>query len=59
MTSMPGEHDHDDDHIDGCDIDFAQHAEDEETAALRVLFPDGVADEEAAAFYRALAEQDV
>lgn len=26
----------------GCDIDLAQHADDELTASLRPLFPDGV-----------------
>lgn len=30
-----------DDELDGCDIDFAEHADDEETAELRPLFPDG------------------
>ena len=29
------------DDLDGCDIDFAEHADDDETAALRPLFPDG------------------
>lgn len=31
----------DDDQLDGCDIDFTEHAVDEETAALLPLFPDG------------------
>lgn len=31
----------DDDMTDGCDIDFSEHADDEETASLRALFPDG------------------
>lgn len=26
---------------DGCAIDFVEHADDEETASLRPLFPDG------------------
>jgi hypothetical protein len=42
----------DDGELDGCDLDFAAEAEDEETAALRQLFPDGVADEDLAAVYR-------
>ncbi len=33
----------DDDELDGCEIDFAAEADDEETAELRPLFPDGVA----------------
>jgi len=35
----------DDDELDGCDIDFAEHADDEETAELRALFPEGEADD--------------
>lgn len=31
------------DTIDGCDLDFTEDADDDETAALRALFPDGVA----------------
>lgn len=31
----------DDEELDGCDLDFAAHADDEETAELRALFPDG------------------
>jgi hypothetical protein len=34
----------DDDALDGCEIDFAEEADDEETAELRALFPEGVAD---------------
>ena len=30
------------DHMDGCDLDFRFGADDEDTAALRALFPDGV-----------------
>jgi hypothetical protein len=37
--------DDDDDTLDGCDIDFAEDADDEETEALRPLFPEGVADD--------------
>ena len=33
----------DDDLLDGCDIPMEHYADDEETAALRPLFPDGVA----------------
>lgn len=29
------------DELDGCEIDFAAEADDDETAALRPLFPDG------------------
>jgi hypothetical protein len=36
--------DPDDDLLDGCDLDFTVDADDEEAAALRPLFPDGVAD---------------
>lgn len=28
--------------LDGCELDFTEDADDEETAALRPLFPDGV-----------------
>lgn len=31
----------DDDFLEGCDIDFIEHADDAETEALRPLFPDG------------------
>lgn len=36
---MPGT-DHDDE-IDGCELDFAEHAVDDETAELLPLFPHG------------------
>lgn len=45
----------DDETLDGCDLDFAEAAEDQETAALRQLFPDGEPDETLAEQYRALA----
>lgn len=32
----------DDDFLDGCDLDFEASADDELTASLRPLFPDGV-----------------
>jgi hypothetical protein len=32
---------HDDDALDGCDLDFGAEADDPVTAALRPLFPDG------------------
>lgn len=48
----------DDDELDGCDLDFAEAAEDQETAVLRQLFPDGQPDEGLAADYRALAQAD-
>lgn len=31
----------DDDTLDGCEMDFAEAADDEATAELRALFPDG------------------
>lgn len=34
-----------DDTLDGCDLDFTIDPDDDETAALRPLFPDGVADD--------------
>jgi hypothetical protein len=34
-----------DDQLDGCDIDFAEDPDDDETAELRALFPEGVADD--------------
>lgn len=40
---------------DGCELDFTQHADDELTASLRPLFPDGQPDEDKAAFYRDIA----
>lgn len=42
----------DDDNLDGCDLDFAADPDDDETAALRPLFPDG--DPAAEAAWRAL-----
>ena len=44
-----------DDLLEGCDLDFAEAAEDEETARLRQLFPAGVADAGLADTYKALA----
>lgn len=38
----------DDDELDGCELNFAEDAVDDETAELLPLFPDGVADEEKA-----------
>lgn len=32
----------DDDEIDGCDLDMTADPDDDETAELRALFPDGV-----------------
>ena len=29
------------DELDGCELDFAEDPDDDETAALRALFPDG------------------
>lgn len=39
----PPDHEHgeDDDHLDGCDLDFTIDPDDDETADLRVLFPQG------------------
>lgn len=45
----------DDDFLDGCDLDFTIDPDDDETAALRPLFPDGVADEAKAEEWRQLA----
>lgn len=43
----PEAHDHeDDDLLDGCELDFAAAAVDDETGELLALFPDGVADPE-------------
>lgn len=44
----------DDDQLDGCDIDMAAEADDEETAALRPLFPHG--DPSTAPEWQALAD---
>lgn len=46
--------DDDDDFLDGCDIDFAENPDDDETAELRALFPTGEPDETKAAEWRAL-----
>lgn len=32
----------DDDTLDGCELDFKPHADDELTASLRALFPEGI-----------------
>lgn len=45
---------HDDDFLDGCSLDFNEDPDDDETASLRPLFPDGTADPERAAFWRDL-----
>jgi len=37
MAPMP----EDDDTLDGCELDFNEDADDDETAELRPLFPDG------------------
>ena len=50
--------DPDDDFLDGCELDFGQDPDDDETASLRPLFPDGVADKAKAAEWRALADPD-
>lgn len=41
MTTDP------DEFLDGCDLDFTEDADDEMTAALRPLFPDGDPSKEA------------
>ena len=38
MTDVAPE---DDDTLDGCELDFTEDPDDEETQALRPLFPDG------------------
>lgn len=48
----------DDDFVDGCGIDFAENPDDDETAELRPLFPDGVEDAAKAAAWRELAGGD-
>lgn len=44
-----------DDELDGCDIDMVAEADDDETASLRPLFPDG--DPATAPEWQALADQ--
>ena len=46
----------DDDFIDGCEVDFTEDPDDDETASLRPLFPDGLADEAKADEWKALAQ---
>lgn len=46
----------DDDTLDGCDIDFAEFAVDDEVAEYLPLFPDAVADEAKASEWIALGE---
>lgn len=44
MTDHP-QHEHDpdeDDHLDGCDLDFTIDPDDDETSELRDLFPQGL-----------------
>lgn len=48
----------DDDLLDGCDLDFTEAPDDDDTAEMRPLFPDGVADEARAAEWRALGGSD-
>ena len=47
--------DKEDDFLDGCELDFAEAAEDEETASLRTLFPHGEDSAHLADSYRKLA----
>lgn len=42
----------DDDFLDGCDVDFTEQPDDDETVEMRALFPDGVEDETKAAEWR-------
>lgn len=53
MTVVPDE----DDEIDGCELDFAEDAVDDETVDLLPLFPDGVADDRRAEEWRELFGQ--
>jgi hypothetical protein len=46
----------DDDELDGCELDFTEDPNDDETAELLALFPDGVADPAKAAEWEALAK---
>lgn len=48
----------DDDFLDGCEIDFAEHADDEETQLLRPLFPRGLDDAHLEEEWRQIFEQD-
>lgn len=48
----------DDDFLDGCELDFAAEADDEETQSLRALFPRGTEDSHLESEWRALFEQD-
>lgn len=45
----------DDDVLDGCEVDFAAAPDNDETAELRALFPDGVDDQHKAAEWTSLA----
>lgn len=46
----------DDDDLDGCELDFAEHAHDDATAELYALFPDGKPDKAMAAKWNALGQ---
>lgn len=50
----------DDGHLDGCEIDFTEHAVDDETAAVVAMFADVPEErlEQLAEFYRKGAEAD-
>lgn len=56
MSDAEVEDDRDD--LDGCEINFADYEDDEETQLLRPLFPEGVPDPELAEKYRVLATID-
>lgn len=57
MCGVPKPKD-DDDQIDGCALDFAEAPDDELTASLRSLFPDGKKDPKKEALYKELAKLD-
>lgn len=55
---MSNPSDEDDDFLDGCELDFEEAAENEETASLRPLFPKGEDDAHLAEAYRELGGAD-
>ena len=57
MTDLAPDHEeHGDDELDGCAIDFREHANSEAVTEMLPLFPDGKKDSVKAAEWRALAE---
>ena len=58
MSGVPKPIPEDDDHLDGCSIDFTEDPDDELTASLRPLFPDGKPNAKRAALFKELAKLD-